>query len=99
MLNVLRHWHWTLLHRVFGLPDHNHTQPHAPLSVILGSHPAVPAHRRHLVQRNHQSLQAQIERERERQPRILKSWQHRIGALLDRQGTSRQDQDSQRLES
>jgi hypothetical protein len=84
MLNTLRRWHWNLLHRVFGLPDHNHTEPHAPLSVILRSHPPVPAHDHHLAHRANLSLQAQRDREMRRQPVILKSWQQRIGAAFER---------------
>ncbi len=92
MIDKLRQWHWTLLHRVFGLPDRNHTEPHAFLSDVLHSHPAVPAHRQHLVLRNGQSLQAQINRERQRHPRILKSWQHAIGVTFERQIAKRRPQ-------
>lgn len=92
MLQVLRQWHWTLLHRVFGLPDRNHTEPGAPLSVVLRSHPAVPAHRQHLAQPKQPSFQEQLDREMHRQPRILKSWQQAIGATFVRQMAKRRPQ-------
>lgn len=82
MLRRLRRWHWTLLHTVFGLPDRNHVEPHAPLSAILRSHPEVPAHRHRLVPRHSPSLSEQRERELQRQPRVLKRWQLRIGTLF-----------------
>ena len=85
MLNALRHWHWTLLHRVFGLPDRNHGEPHASLPAILHSHPAVPAHHHHFALKSGQTLRAQINRERQRHPRIMKSWQRAIGATFERQ--------------
>ncbi|HLW01432.1 MAG TPA: hypothetical protein VKT82_22440 [Ktedonobacterales bacterium] len=91
MLNMLRHWHWTLLHRVFGLPDRNHTEPHAPLSALLRSHPEVPAHGQHFAQPNRPGLQSQLARERQRQPRILKSWQRSIGAAFERQSKHRSE--------
>lgn len=87
MLNALRHWHWMLLHRVFGLPDLHRTEPHAPLSVVLRSHPAVAAHRRQVGKGSHLSLHAQRERERRREPRILKGWQRRIAALFGHRGS------------
>ena len=98
MLNVLRRWHWTLLHRILGLPDHDHTEPHAPLSAILRSHPLVPAHHRRRGQRSSQSLQSQLDRERQRQPRILKSWQSGIGAYLGRQLARRRSSDERTRE-
>lgn len=99
MLNVLRHWHWTLLHRVFGLPDRHHTEPHAPLSAILRSHPEVPAHRRPHIHGNTPSLQTQLEREQQHEPRILKSWQRSIGTAFERLGTHAQPQREHHAES
>ena len=85
MLNTLRRWHWSLLHRVFGVPDRHHSEPRAPLSAVLHSHPPVPAHGQHFAQPHQPSLQSQVERERQRQPRILKGWQQAIGTAFERQ--------------
>lgn len=90
MLKLLLAWNETLLHTILRIPHREHTEPGAPLSAILRSHPPVAVHR-HLVplqhrtaHQEHASLQAQIERERQRQPRILKGWQRRIGAEFER---------------
>ena len=88
MLKLLRRWNETLLHTILGIPYRDHAEPGAPLSVVLRSHPPVPAHHRHagsthhdgMVHEHSQSFQAQLERERRRQPRVLKGWQRRIGA-------------------
>jgi hypothetical protein len=88
MVNTLRQWHWNLLHRVFGLPDRDHTEPHAPLSAVLRAHRAVPAHGRHFAQPRKLSVQAQLQREMAREPRALKGWQRRIGGLFDQRAGS-----------
>jgi|GEM_PF-1929362 hypothetical protein len=98
MFNALRRWHWTLLHRVFGLPDRNHTEPHAPLSAVLRSHPKVPAHGRHFAQRNNPGFRAQLKREMQRQPHVLKGWQKDIRNRIARQETGRHTQTNQHSE-
>ncbi|HEV2458481.1 MAG TPA: hypothetical protein VGS80_08955 [Ktedonobacterales bacterium] len=89
MFTWLRRWHWILLHRVFGLPDRDHTPPHAPLSVVLRSHPPVLAHNRHLRQGRTPSFQTQLARERQHHPRLLVGWQRGIGTLFERQLSGR----------
>jgi hypothetical protein len=89
MLNTIRHWHWTLLHRVFGLPDHDHVEPGTPLSAVLHPHPPIPAHGKHFAQPKQPGFQEQLDREMQRQPLVLKSWQQRIGAAVERQAAKR----------
>ena len=92
MLKLLRDWNETLLHSILHIPHREHAEPGVPLSVVLRSHPPVPAHHRrvnpahhpHIAHEHAQSFQAQLERERRREPRILKGWQRRIGAAFDR---------------
>jgi hypothetical protein len=78
MLYHLRRWHWILLHRLFSLPDHDHTQP------SFRSHPPVPAHQHHTTQRHGRSFHGQLERELQRQPHIFPRWQRFIGNLVFR---------------
>ena len=92
MLNTIRHWHWTLLHRVFGLPDHDHTEANAPLSAVLRSHPPVPAHGQHFAQPHQPGFQEQLQREMQREPRVLKGWQNRIGAAVERRFAGSKDE-------
>jgi hypothetical protein len=87
MMKLLRRWHWNLLHKTFGLPDHDHAEPTAPLSVILHSHPPVPAHHHRGGHGHSSSLQSQLEREMQRQPRILKGWQNGIHAFIGHRTT------------
>ena len=48
MLSTLRRWHWNVLHRIWGIPERDHTRPGDTLSEMMHSHPPVPAHyRRH----------------------------------------------------
>ncbi len=84
MIDTLRRWHWTLLHRVFGLPERDHTAPY--------SHPPVPAHGRHFTQPRQPSLQSQLERERQREPRVLKGWQRSIRNVFERQSDANRSQ-------
>ncbi|MGO8950416.1 MAG: hypothetical protein ACLQUY_22700 [Ktedonobacterales bacterium] len=84
MLKFLRQLHWTFLHEILGIPDHDHAPPHAPLSVILHSHPAVPAHHGDRGTGNPKSFRSQLDREMSRQPQILKSWQLLVGSFIER---------------
>ena len=90
MLNTVRRWHWNLLHRVFGLPERDHRVGNASLSEVLHSHPPVPAHHRpHPRPHGHTpNAQAQLERELQREPRILKNWQRSIGAMFAREAST-----------
>jgi hypothetical protein len=91
MIDTLRQWHWNLLHRVFGIPDRNHTAPGASLSTVLHSHPPVPAHGQRFAQPKQPTLQSQLERERQREPRVLKNWQRRIGDFFACQSEHRSE--------
>ncbi len=94
MLKSLRRWHWNLLHRTFGLPDHDHAEPQTPLSAALRSHPPVPAHHRRGSHGHTPDLQSQIEREWQREPRVLKGWQLIIRAFVERRmarGSAQED--------
>ena len=84
MLKMLRRWHWNLLHKTFGLSDHDHAEPHAPLSVVLRSHPPVPAHHHRGGHGHSPGSQSQIEREWQREPRVLKGWQRGIRSFIER---------------
>lgn len=84
MLDSIRRLHWTLLHRVFGLPERSHGGPHAPLSTVLRSHPVVPAHHRRSTGHRQHRLSSQLTREMQRAPRVLPHWQRSIAALFAR---------------
>ena len=84
MLNSIRRWHWTLLHRAFGLPERRHGGPDASLSTVLRSHPVVPGHHRHSAGHSQRSLSSQLAREMRRKPRVLPSWQRSIAATFER---------------
>ena len=93
MLNLFRRWHETLLHQVIGLPERHHTKPY------LRSHPVVPAHHGRVNPDAAQSLQMQVRREMQREPKILRGWQNQIRQVVERGGSQSSAQRDPRAES